>query len=149
MCLSYVFSSHSCYFLPDTDLSDTNEEDMNDSKTRESRRRGKGFTVKKNMKGETQLHVVSILCLFEIGEVHRGKSLCLTTVPLRGALNPFATLVPSNRHPFCPFLDQEKSCEVSCEKAGISGLKEISGSRPQVIENLLGIWYRHILNESL
>ncbi|XP_041987217.1 tonsoku-like protein [Aricia agestis] len=42
-----------------TDLSDTNEEDMVDKK-RETRRRGKGFTMKKNMKGETQLHVACI-----------------------------------------------------------------------------------------
>ncbi|KAL4713121.1 hypothetical protein ACJJTC_004507 [Scirpophaga incertulas] len=42
-----------------TDLSDTNEEDIAE-KTRETRRRGKGFTIKKNMKGETQLHVACI-----------------------------------------------------------------------------------------
>ncbi|CAK1550600.1 unnamed protein product [Leptosia nina] len=42
-----------------TDLSDTNEEDAVETK-RETRRRGKGFTIKKNMKGETQLHVASI-----------------------------------------------------------------------------------------
>ncbi|KPI91757.1 Tonsoku-like protein [Papilio xuthus] len=42
-----------------TDLSDANEEDVSESK-RETRRRGKGFTIKKNMKGETQLHVACI-----------------------------------------------------------------------------------------
>ncbi|XP_072947183.1 tonsoku-like protein isoform X2 [Epargyreus clarus] len=42
-----------------TDLSDTNEEDAADNK-RETRRRGKGFAIKKNMKGETQLHVACI-----------------------------------------------------------------------------------------
>ncbi|CAH4028837.1 unnamed protein product [Pieris brassicae] len=42
-----------------TDLSDTNEEDALETK-RETRRRGKGFAIKKNMKGETQLHVASI-----------------------------------------------------------------------------------------
>ncbi|XP_060802573.1 tonsoku-like protein [Amyelois transitella] len=42
-----------------TDLSDTNEEDVADAK-RETRRRGKGFAIKKNMKGETQLHVACI-----------------------------------------------------------------------------------------
>ncbi|XP_028171929.1 LOW QUALITY PROTEIN: tonsoku-like protein [Ostrinia furnacalis] len=42
-----------------TDLSDTNDEDVAE-KTRETRRRGKGFTIKKNMKGETQLHVACI-----------------------------------------------------------------------------------------
>ncbi|XP_047026936.1 tonsoku-like protein [Helicoverpa zea] len=42
-----------------TDLSDTNEEEVTETK-RESRKRGKGFTIKKNMKGETQLHVASI-----------------------------------------------------------------------------------------
>ncbi|XP_050669315.1 tonsoku-like protein [Leptidea sinapis] len=42
-----------------TDLSDTNEEDTTKTK-RETRRRGKGYTIKKNMKGETQLHVACI-----------------------------------------------------------------------------------------
>ncbi|XP_034831610.1 tonsoku-like protein [Maniola hyperantus] len=42
-----------------TDLSDTNEEDVSEAK-RETRRRGKGFAIKKNMKGETQLHVACI-----------------------------------------------------------------------------------------
>ncbi|XP_022830141.1 tonsoku-like protein [Spodoptera litura] len=42
-----------------TDLSDTNEEEVTETK-RETRKRGKGFTIKKNMKGETQLHVASI-----------------------------------------------------------------------------------------
>uniref|UniRef100_A0A2A4JT97 Uncharacterized protein n=1 Tax=Heliothis virescens TaxID=7102 RepID=A0A2A4JT97_HELVI len=42
-----------------TDLSDTNEEEVTETK-RESRKRGKGYTIKKNMKGETQLHVASI-----------------------------------------------------------------------------------------
>ncbi|XP_045495806.1 tonsoku-like protein [Colias croceus] len=42
-----------------TDLSDTNEEDVTETK-RETRRRGKGYTIKKNMKGETQLHVACI-----------------------------------------------------------------------------------------
>ncbi|CAH2242742.1 jg11900 [Pararge aegeria aegeria] len=47
-----------------TDLSDTNEEDVSDAK-RETRRRGKGFAIKKNMKGETQLHVVCITPLYD------------------------------------------------------------------------------------
>ncbi|XP_045766391.1 tonsoku-like protein [Maniola jurtina] len=42
-----------------TDLSDTNEEDVSEAK-RETRRRGKGFAIKKNMKGETQLHIACI-----------------------------------------------------------------------------------------
>ncbi|XP_075979045.1 tonsoku-like protein [Anticarsia gemmatalis] len=42
-----------------TDLSDTNEEEISDA-TRETRKRGKGYTIKKNMKGETQLHVACI-----------------------------------------------------------------------------------------
>ncbi|RVE50626.1 hypothetical protein evm_004750 [Chilo suppressalis] len=42
-----------------TDVSDTNEEDIPD-KNRETRKRGKGFSIKKNMKGETQLHVACI-----------------------------------------------------------------------------------------
>ncbi|XP_047534869.1 tonsoku-like protein isoform X1 [Vanessa atalanta] len=42
-----------------TDLSDTNEEDLKETK-HETRRRGKGFAIKKNMKGETQLHVACI-----------------------------------------------------------------------------------------
>ncbi|XP_026742058.1 tonsoku-like protein [Trichoplusia ni] len=42
-----------------TDLSDTNEEEISETK-RETRKRGKGYTIKKNMKGETQLHVASI-----------------------------------------------------------------------------------------
>ncbi|CAK1586392.1 unnamed protein product [Parnassius mnemosyne] len=42
-----------------TDLSDTNDEDVTETK-RDTRRRGKGFTIKKNMKGETQLHVACI-----------------------------------------------------------------------------------------
>ncbi|KAI8426427.1 hypothetical protein MSG28_005269 [Choristoneura fumiferana] len=42
-----------------TDLSDDNEEDITET-TRETRRRGKGFAIKKNMKGETQLHVACI-----------------------------------------------------------------------------------------
>ncbi|KPJ21294.1 hypothetical protein RR48_00199 [Papilio machaon] len=41
-----------------TDLSDANDEDVMETK-RETRKRGKSFTIKKNMKGETQLHVVS------------------------------------------------------------------------------------------
>ncbi|XP_049874535.1 tonsoku-like protein [Pectinophora gossypiella] len=42
-----------------TDLSDTNEEEVTETK-RETRKRGKGFAIKKNMKGETQLHVACI-----------------------------------------------------------------------------------------
>lgn len=42
-----------------TDMSDTNEEDITEIK-RETRKRGKGYTIKKNMKGETQLHVACI-----------------------------------------------------------------------------------------
>ncbi|KPJ12339.1 Tonsoku-like protein [Papilio machaon] len=42
-----------------TDLSDANDEDVTETK-RETRKRGKGFTIKKNMKGETQLHVACI-----------------------------------------------------------------------------------------
>ncbi|KAJ8713327.1 hypothetical protein PYW07_013697 [Mythimna separata] len=42
-----------------TDLSDTNEEEVKETK-HETRKRGKGYTIKKNMKGETQLHVASI-----------------------------------------------------------------------------------------
>ncbi|KAM3960765.1 tonsoku-like protein [Aphomia sociella] len=42
-----------------TDLSDNNEEDVTETK-RETRKRGKGFAIKKNMKGETQLHVACI-----------------------------------------------------------------------------------------
>ncbi|XP_059053768.1 tonsoku-like protein [Achroia grisella] len=42
-----------------TDLSDTNEENVTESK-REVRKRGRGYAIKKNMKGETQLHVASI-----------------------------------------------------------------------------------------
>ncbi|KAJ2944215.1 hypothetical protein O0L34_g18194 [Tuta absoluta] len=42
-----------------TDLSDNNEEDVTETK-RETRKRGKGYTIKKNMKGETQLHVACI-----------------------------------------------------------------------------------------
>ncbi|CAB3259654.1 unnamed protein product [Arctia plantaginis] len=42
-----------------TDLSDTNDEEISETK-RETRKRGKGYTIKKNMKGETQLHVACI-----------------------------------------------------------------------------------------
>ncbi|KAG6450561.1 hypothetical protein O3G_MSEX006650 [Manduca sexta] len=42
-----------------TDVSDTNEEDVTETK-RETRKRGKGYSIKKNMKGETQLHVACI-----------------------------------------------------------------------------------------
>lgn len=42
-----------------TDMSDTNEEDVTETK-RETRKRGKGYVIKKNMKGETQLHVAAI-----------------------------------------------------------------------------------------
>lgn len=41
-----------------TDISDTNDEDVTETK-REVRKRGNSFALKKNMKGETQLHVVS------------------------------------------------------------------------------------------
>ncbi|KAJ0178449.1 hypothetical protein K1T71_006272 [Dendrolimus kikuchii] len=42
-----------------TDVSDTNEEVVTDGK-RETRKRGKGYVIKKNIKGETQLHVACI-----------------------------------------------------------------------------------------
>ncbi|XP_068618192.1 tonsoku-like protein [Battus philenor] len=42
-----------------TDLSDTDDEDVKEIK-RDTRKRGKSFAIKKNIKGETQLHVACI-----------------------------------------------------------------------------------------
>lgn len=53
-------------------MSDTNEEDLAEAK-RESRKRGRGYAIKKNMKGETQLHVVSIYAMTVLSHINFKK----------------------------------------------------------------------------